>query len=124
MVRLVSTRGGPAVDFTTAILSGLAPDGGLYVPEAWPTLSRPDSPTGFNEVAEAVIGRFSSELSSGGELSQLVGDSFARFEHPEIAPLVELAPDLYLMELFWGPTLAFKDFALQVLGRLVDVALG
>ncbi|MXZ06490.1 MAG: threonine synthase [Acidimicrobiia bacterium] len=124
MVRLVSTRGGPAVDFTTAILSGLAPDGGLYVPEAWPTLSRPDSPTGFNEVAEAVIGRFSSELSSGGELSQLVGDSFARFEHPEIAPLVELAPNLYLMELFWGPTLAFKDFALQVLGRLVDVALG
>lgn len=125
-VRLVSTRGGPAVDLPAAILAGLAPDGGLYVPEEWPRLDPAglDAGSGFTAVATAVLGLFTSDLLPAARLEQVVGEAFARFDHPEVAPLVELDQDLYLMELFWGPTLAFKDFALQVLGRLVDVALG
>ncbi len=124
-VRLVSTRGGPAVDLPAAILAGLAPDGGLYVPEAWPRLDPADldAGSGFTAVATAVLGLFTPDLLPTPRLEALVGEAFARFGHPEVAPLVELGQDLYLMELFRGPTLAFKDFALQVLGRLVDVAL-
>ena len=124
-VRLVSTRGGPAVDLPAAILAGLAPDGGLYVPEAWPRLDPADldAGSGFTAVATAVLGLFTPDLLPTHRLEALVGEAFARFGHPEVAPLVELGQDLYLMELFRGPTLAFKDFALQVLGRLVDVAL-
>lgn len=109
-----------------AILAGLAPDGGLYVPEAWPRLDPADldAGSGFTAAATAVLGLFTSDLLPAPRLEQLVEEAFARFDHPEVAPLVELDRDLYLMELFWGPTLAFKDFALQVLGRLVDVALG
>ena len=109
-----------------AILAGLAPDGGLYVPEAWPRLDPADldAGSGFTAVATAVLGLFTSDLLPAPRLEQLVEEAFARFDHPEVAPLVEFDRDLYLMELFWGPTLAFKDFALQVLGRLVDVALG
>lgn len=109
-----------------AILAGLAPDGGLYVPEAWPRLDPADldAGSGFTAVATAVLGLFTSDLLPAPQLEQLVEEAFARFGHPEVAPLVELDRDLFLMELFWGPTLAFKDFALQVLGRLVDVALG
>ena len=124
-VRLVSTRGGPAVDITAAILAGLAPDGGLYVPEAWPQLDPADldAGSGFTGVATAVLGLFTSDLLPASRLERLAGEAFARFDHPEVAPMVELDQDLHLMELFRGPTLAFKDFALQVLGRLVDVAL-
>ncbi len=124
-VRLVSTRGGPAVDMTAAVLAGLAPDGGLYVPEAWPRLDPADldAGSGFTAVATAVLRLFTPDLLPAPRLEALVGDAFARFDHPEVAPLVELGQGLYLMELFRGPTLAFKDFALQVLGRLVDVAL-
>ena len=109
-----------------AVLAGLAPDGGLYVPEEWPRLDPAglDAGSGFTAVATAVLGLFTSDLLPAPRLERLVGEAFARFDHPEVAPLVELGQDLYLMELFWGPTLAFKDFALQVLGRLVDVALG
>ena len=109
-----------------AVLAGLAPDGGLYVPEEWPRLDPAglDADSGFTAVATAVLDLFTSDLLPAPRLERLVEEAFARFGHPEVAPLVELGQDLYLMELFWGPTLAFKDFALQVLGRLVDVALG
>ena len=124
-LRLVSTRGGPAVHLPEAVLSGLAPDGGLYVPEVWPRLhpDQLDAASGFPSVATAVLRLFTSDLLPDARLEPLVGEAFARFDHPEVAPLVELDRDTYLMELFWGPTLAFKDFALQVLARLVDVAL-
>ena len=114
------------MDLPEAVLSGLAPDGGLYVPEEWPSLhpDELDASSGFPSVATAVLRLFTSDLLPDARLEGLVGEAFARFGHPEVAPLVELDQDLYLMELFWGPTLAFKDFALQVLGRLVDVALG
>ena len=125
-VRLVSTRGRSApVDVPTGMLNGLAPDGGLYVPELWP---RPDtarlgSRSGFPSVVAGVLEMFTSDLLSGTRLREMAQDAFSRFDHPAIAPIVELGEDLFLMELFWGPTLAFKDFALQMLGRLFDVAL-
>jgi len=114
------------VDLPEAVLSGLAPDGGLYVPEEWPRLDPAglDAGSGFAAVATAVLRLFTSDLLPDARLEGLVEEAFARFGHPEVAPMVELDRDLFLMELFWGPTLAFKDFALQVLGRLVDVALG
>lgn len=125
-LELMSTRGqAPPVDMTTAILSGLAPDGGLYVPRSWPQPDLADLGTGagFPSLAAGVLDLFTPELIAGAELRALVQDAFARFAHPDVAPLIELRHDLYLMELFWGPTLAFKDFALQVLSRLFDVAL-
>lgn len=125
-VRLISTRGrAEPVNITTAILYGLAPDGGLYVPESWPRFdsSACDARSGFTAVATEVLQLFTGDLLSGIKLRDLVSDAFSRFAHPEVAPLIHLGNDLYLMELFWGPTLAFKDFALQVLGRLFDVAL-
>ena len=125
-IRLVSTRGRAArVDVPTAMLSGLAPDGGLYVPEFWPRPDRAglDSRSGFPSVVAGVLGPFTSDLLSDARLRETVDDAFSRFDHHEVAPIIELDEDLFLMELFWGPTLAFKDFALQVLGRLFDIAL-
>ena len=125
-LELISTRGqAPPVDMTTAILSGLAPDGGLYVPDSWPRpdLADLDARAGFPSLAAGVLHLFVPELIAWDDLRTLVHDAFARFAHPDVAPLTELGEDLYLMELFWGPTLAFKDFALQVLGRLFDTAL-
>ena len=125
-LRLVSTRGRAApVDVPTAMLSGLAPDGGLYVPEVWPRVDPAtlDRRGGFHSVVSGVLRPFTSDLVSERGLRELVEHAFARFDHPEVAPVVELSDDLFLMELFWGPTLAFKDFALQVLGRLFDIAL-
>ncbi len=124
--RLISTRGGaPPVDVETAILSGLAPDGGLYIPDRWP---QPDLSTlragiGLPALTTDVLHLFTGGWIRRDDLHGLVREAFARFTHSEVAPLVELREDLYLMELFWGPTLAFKDFALQVMARLFDRAL-
>ena len=125
-LQLVSTRGhAPPVDITTAILSGLAPDGGLYVPDSWPQLDPADlnARAGFPSLAAGVLHLFTPDLIADADLYGLVQEAFARFAHPDVAPVIELQQDLYVMELFWGPTLAFKDFALQVLGRLFDTAL-
>ena len=125
-IRLVSTRGEAApVDVTTAMLTGLAPDGGLYVPESWPRFDPAAVEVGsrFAEVVAGVIELFTSGLVTATRLRTIAEDAFSRFEHADVAPLVELDGDLFLMELFWGPTLAFKDFALQMLGRLFDIAL-
>ncbi len=124
-LRLVSTRGGEEADLTTALLSGLAPDGGLYVPEVWPT-SPPvvnGSGDGFLEVAAESVGLFTSGILSPDALKAILSEAFGRFDHPEVAPVVPLGADRYLLELYRGPTLAFKDFALQVLSRLVDEVL-
>ena len=125
-VLLVSTRGeAPPVDVTTAMLTGLAPDGGLYVPESWPRFDSGAVEPGsrFPAVAAGVVELFTSDLVSVSRLRTMAEDAFSRFDHDEVAPVIELEDELFLMELFWGPTLAFKDFALQMLGRLVDVAL-
>ncbi|HLP25587.1 MAG TPA: threonine synthase, partial [Acidobacteriota bacterium] len=120
-MKFVSTRGqSPAVSFTEAVALGLAPDGGLFLPEALPDLS--PRLRGWNELSYAdlcaeFMGVFATDIPDG-VLARLVRRSYATFTHPEIAPLRRLDERLYVLELFHGPTLAFKDFALQLLGNL------
>ena len=128
-MRYISTRGqSPAVGFTDAVLGGLAPDGGLYVPEAWPQLS-PDQIRGFlgrpyAEVAATVIGAFVGDEIAPDTLLEMCREAYATFNHEAVAPLAQLAPGVFLAELFHGPSLAFKDVAMQILARLYDHLLG
>ena len=128
-MRYVSTRGqSPAVGFVDAVLAGLAPDGGLYVPEAWPAFSR-DEIAGFagrpyHEVAAAVIGAFAGDEITPAALTEMCREAYATFRHAAVVPLVQLGPDTFMAELFHGPSLAFKDVAMQILARLYDHVLG
>ena len=126
-MRYVSTRGqAPALDFEAVLLAGLASDGGLYVPESWPTLPpvawRALAGKPFEAVMQAVLTPFASGFPAE-RLDRLIADSYAGFAHRQVAPLRQLGPSLWLLELFHGPTLAFKDVALQLLGRLFDDVL-
>ncbi len=124
----VSTRGeAPAIGFTEALLTGLARDGGLYVPETWPSLSR-DAIGGFAgqryaEAAKAVLTPLMAGEIPAAALDRMIEDSYASFRHPAVCPLTQLGDNLFVLELFHGPTLAFKDVAMQLLGRLMDHAL-
>ncbi len=122
----LSTRGAAApADFEEVLLAGLAPDGGLYMPSVWPQLQPlPASPAGHYAAAAAyVMGPYTGGNPRHADFSAIVSDAYAGFSHPETAPLHEIGPDLFLLELFHGPTLAFKDFAMQVLSRLMERAL-
>ncbi|PLX36196.1 MAG: threonine synthase [Hyphomicrobiales bacterium] len=127
-MKYVSTRGeAPALGFTDVLLAGLARDGGLYVPETWPELSA-DAIEGFlgrpyADVAYTVIHPFVAGEISDADLRAMIDDAYAGFGHPAVAPLVQLAPGHFLLELFHGPTLAFKDVAMQLLARLMDHVL-
>lgn len=129
-MRYVSTRGrAPALGFCDCLLAGLARDGGLYVPESWPHFSPADirsmAGLSYAEVATRVMAPFVT--GEGGVahdvLAKICNEVYARFEHAAVAPLTQLAPNLWLLELFHGPTLAFKDYAMQILGRLFDHVL-
>jgi threonine synthase len=128
-MRYVSTRGdASAVGFVDAVLAGLAPDGGLYVPESWPQFTR-EQIAGFagrpyHEVAAAVIGAFASDEIAPEVLEQMCREAYATFKHAAVAPLVQIGPQAFLAELFHGPSLAFKDVAMQILARLYDHVLG
>jgi threonine synthase len=122
----VSTRGEAApADFEEVLLSGLAPDGGLYMPASWPALpALPAEPGGNYAAATAfVMAPYASGNPGYDDLFALVSQAYAGFGHPETAPLRQIGRDLFLLELFHGPTLAFKDFAMQVLSRLMERAL-
>jgi threonine synthase len=124
----VSTRGkAPKAGFADVLLSGLAPDGGLYLPETWPQISSADQAAfagqRYGDVAFAILKRFVGSAFTDAELKADIAAGYTHFDEPAVAPLVEIGPDLYLLELFHGPTLAFKDIALQVLGRLFARAL-
>jgi len=110
------------LDFEQATLAGLAADGGLYVPEAWPAFDageiRALRDLDYAQLAQCIVGRFVGDSIDAGTLARLTSESYRDFSHPTVAPLVQLDSELYLLELFHGPTLAFKDFALQLLGRL------
>ncbi len=127
-MRYVSTRGEAApLDFVEVMLAGLARDGGLYVPESWPRLS-PDEVAGFAgrpyaEVATDVICRFTGGSISDVDLARMAQEAYGTFRHPATVPLVQLSPGLFVLELFHGPTLAFKDLAMQLVARLMDHAL-
>jgi len=124
----VSTRGGaPDVGFIDAMLGGLAPDGGLYVPKGWPRIPRHDiagfAGRPYAEVATAILKLFTDGDLASGVVERLCEEAYAGFDHPAVAPLVQLAPGLFLLELFHGPSLAFKDIAMQLLARLYDHVL-
>src|ERR1700741_2096296 len=128
-MRYVSTRGGaPAVGFVDAVLAGLAPDGGLYVPDAWPQVTREEiarfAGRPYHEVAAAVIGAFAGDEIAPAVLAEMCREAYASFKHAAVVPLVQLGPDTFMAELWHGPSLAFKDVAMQILARLYDYVLG
>lgn len=125
-MRYVSTRGqAPVLNFEQAMLTGLARDGGLYVPEIVPALSDIAALEGlpYEEVAYRVVSPFTGDSFTEDELRGAIARAYARFNHVARAPLVQLAPGHHLLELFHGPTLAFKDFAMQLIGQLFQIAL-
>lgn len=127
-MRYVSTRGeSPALGFEDVLLAGPAADGGLFVPETWPRLEAGElrgwRGLAYGDLAARVMAPFVAGAIAEDEFAQIVGDTYAGFRDTEVAPMRELAPDLYLLELFHGPTLAFKDYALQLVGRLFDRVL-
>ncbi len=124
-MRYVSTRGtAPVLDFRGATLAGLASDGGLYVPETWPTLSTDEiaalAGLSYAETAVRVMTPFIGDALTADELRRLCEAAYGRFCHAAVTPLVQLDHDQWLLELFHGPTLAFKDVALQLLGLLFE----
>jgi threonine synthase len=127
-VRYVSTRGeAPPLGFVEATLAGLARDGGLYVPAAWPRLD-PQAIAGFAgrpyaEVAVEVMRPFVGDAIAESDLARMIREAYGGFRHPAVAPLTQLGVSDFVLELFHGPTLAFKDLAMQLLGRLMDHAL-
>jgi threonine synthase len=127
-MRYVSTRGeGAPLDFVQVMLAGLARDGGLYVPESWPALDR-ETISGFAgkpyaEVAVDVLRPFVGGCIADADLARMAREAYGGFRHPATAPLVQLDSSLFVLELFHGPTLAFKDLAMQLVARLMDHAL-
>ncbi|HEY5281091.1 MAG TPA: threonine synthase [Pseudolabrys sp.] len=127
-MRYVSTRGEAApLDFIEVMLTGLGRDGGLYVPETWPSVMNQEiaafAGRPYAEVAAAVIGRFTGGSIEEADLARMAQEAYGTFRHPATAPLVQLNPGLFVLELFHGPTLAFKDLAMQLVARLMDHAL-
>jgi threonine synthase len=127
-LRYVSTRGeAPELGFEDVLLTGLARDGGLYVPVSWPVLSpaRLKDLRGapYEDVALAVMSPFIGDAIPPAELKDMIGKAYQAFGHPAVAPLKQLDDNQWLLELFHGPTLAFKDVAMQLLSRLMDWAL-
>ncbi len=124
----ISTRGqAPELGFEDVLLAGLARDGGLYLPASWPRISpemiRSFASKPFAEIAVEVIHPFTGGAISRDALRRMADDAYATFGHPAVTPLVELAPGHFILELFHGPTLAFKDVAMQLLARLMDHVL-
>ena len=119
-MQYVSTRGSaPVLGFADVVLAGLATDGGLYVPQSWPSL--PADTTGtYAELAASVFAPYLGGDINNDTMLRLTRDAYATFRHPDVVPIVDLQPGHKLMELFHGPTLAFKDVALQLLGRIFD----
>jgi threonine synthase len=124
-MRYVSTRGNaPELDFEGVTLAGLAADGGLYLPEAWPQLSAREIAglrgLSYVDTAVAVMAPFVGTSLSREDLHSLCAEAYGRFAHAAVTPLVQLDERQWLLELFHGPTLAFKDVALQLLGLLFE----
>ena len=128
MMQYVSTRGAtPPVDFKGALLAGLAPDGGLYVPATVPQFSTAEiaamAGLSYQELALKIMLPFVGDSFASAQLHAMIDMAYGSFRHAAIAPLTQLSSRHFLLELFHGPTLAFKDFALQLLGQLLEAAL-
>ncbi|NBZ89772.1 threonine synthase [Stagnihabitans tardus] len=127
-MRYISTRGqAPVLTFEQAMMTGLARDGGLYVPQTVPVFAAEDfaamAGLSYEEVAFRVMKPFIGETFSDTEFKGLLERAYAGFGHDARAPLVQIAPNHFLLELFHGPTLAFKDFAMQIIGQMMQAAL-
>ena len=125
-MRYISTRGdAPSLGFEDVLLTGLAPDGGLYVPESLPKFSLEEIRSwrglSYSELAFNVMYPFVDDAIPADDFRAMLEDTYSEFAHQSVAPLVQLDSNEWVMELFRGPTLAFKDFALQLLGRLPSV---
>jgi threonine synthase len=120
-VRYLSTRGdAPALEFGDVLLTGLGVDGGLYVPDAYPHLPELAADAAYADVATALLAPYTAPSLLRDELAPMVAEAYATFRHPDVCPVTPLDDGLHLLELFWGPTIAFKDVALQLVGRLFD----
>ncbi|NQV69321.1 MAG: threonine synthase [Pseudohongiella sp.] len=127
-MKYISTRGAcPEQNFEQVLLTGLAPDGGLYVPKELPHFSLAQISSwkdlSYSELALKIITPFIGDEIPAPALRTIIEESYAEFDHPDVAPLTKLGDNEWMLELYHGPTLAFKDFALQVLGRLLDYVL-
>ncbi|TIN91587.1 MAG: threonine synthase [Mesorhizobium sp.] len=127
-MQYVSTRGeAPALGFSDAVLAGLARDGGLYVPREWPQFSpseiRAMRGLAYPDLAIRVLSPFLGSEIPAPVFERLVREAYATFRHEAVCPLVQIAPNTFVLELFHGPTLAFKDVAMQLLARLMDHVL-
>lgn len=127
-MRYISTRGtAPELTFGEAMMTGLARDGGLYVPETVPSLSADEiaalAGLPYEEIAFRVMSPFMGGFFAEDEFRGLIARAYAGFGHAARAPLVQLGPNHFLLELFHGPTLAFKDFAMQLIGQMMQAAL-
>ena len=127
-MKYLSTRGrAPVLEFDDVLLTGVAADGGLYVPERWPTIDpgrlRAGLGDGYAALATEVMWPYVEGVVDADAFARLVDDAYRAFDHPAVCPLVQVGPTTWLLELFHGPTLAFKDVALQVVGRLFDHVL-
>jgi threonine synthase len=128
LLRYISTRGlAPELDFDDVLITGLARDGGLYVPKTWPRFTEDEirsmAGLSYSELAIKIMRPFIGNSISNQEFISLVTNVYSRFQHSAVAPLKQLENNLWLLELFHGPTLAFKDYAMQILGGLFDEAL-
>jgi len=128
LTRYISTRGeAPELGFCDVMLTGLARDGGLYVPVTWPQLSAETIASFFGrpywEVAVDVIRPFVGGEISDADLGRMANEAYATFRHPAVVPLRQMSPHQFILELFHGPTLAFKDVAMQLISRLMDHVL-
>nr|CAD6606208.1 threonine synthase [Rhizobium sp. TCK] len=124
----ISTRGeAPVLGFRDALLAGLARDGGLYVPREWPVLTKREIRAlrgkSYQKVAFEILRHFTGEEIPAEKLRSMIDEAYATFRHPAVAPLVQTGPNDFVLELFHGTTLAFKDVAMQLLARLMDHVL-
>ncbi|MDA3031357.1 MAG: threonine synthase [Actinomycetota bacterium] len=123
-MKYVSTRGdAPVLGFSDVLLAGLAADGGLYMPEEWPTLTQPSTARTYVERAVEVMLPFVEPDIDELTLTHLATEAYSTFRHPAVVPLVQIDHNQWVQELFHGPTLAFKDVALQLVGKLFDHVL-
>lgn len=127
-MKYVSTRGqAPSLGFCDALMAGLGRDGGLYVPETWPSFSKKEIRAlrgkSYQDIAFTVLTPFVGDEIPADVFRAMIDEAYATFRHPAIVPLVQTGPNAFIMELFHGSTLAFKDVAMQLLARLMDHVL-
>ncbi len=127
-MKYISTRGqAPVLSFEEAMLTGLARDGGLYVPETWPQMSHADiaglAGLSYEDAAFRVMKPFIGDAFSDAEFQQIIARAYAGFDHAARCPLVQIGANEFLLELHHGPTLAFKDVAMQLIGQMFQLAL-